>query len=301
MATDLPNSIQLPQWSPPTVRPFEERLDSDLEYAVTQGSIFFNDRGDVQETLKRVTSRLDEARIPYAVCGGMALFRHGFRRFTEDVDILVTRESLIQIHELLEGRGFVRPFENSKNLRDTATGVRVEFLIAGQFPGDGKPKAVAFPDPLEAADAAFDVKVLNIQWLVTLKLASGLTGQNREKDLVDVSALIEAKELPLTLADSLPDLVRDKYVELWNKYDSAKPGFMKQYRVESVEGIDGNWNSFRRAFPDQLEQSHSMENAGVKLELRILDKQRGLFVLTTRDPDVAAKFKMTPENEYFSP
>jgi hypothetical protein len=29
-------------------------------------------------------------QICYAVVGGMALFRHGLRRFTEDVDLLVT-------------------------------------------------------------------------------------------------------------------------------------------------------------------------------------------------------------------
>jgi hypothetical protein len=31
--------------------------------------------------------------------------------------------------------------------RDTERGVRVEFLVAGDFPGDGGPKPVAFPDP----------------------------------------------------------------------------------------------------------------------------------------------------------
>ena len=81
----------------------------------------------------------------------MALFRHGFRRFTEDVDILVTREGLKTIHEQLEGLGYVPPFTGSKNLRDTESGVRIEFLIAGEFPGDGKPKPVAFPDPAESA------------------------------------------------------------------------------------------------------------------------------------------------------
>jgi hypothetical protein len=27
------------------------------------------------------------------------------------------------------------------------TGVCVEFVVAGEYPGDGKPKPVAFPDP----------------------------------------------------------------------------------------------------------------------------------------------------------
>ena len=51
------------------------------------------------------------------------------------------------IHAKLEGLGYVPPFSGSKNLRDAEHGVRIEFLIAGEFPGDGKPKPVAFPDP----------------------------------------------------------------------------------------------------------------------------------------------------------
>jgi len=29
--------------------------------------------------------------------------------------------------------------------------VRIEFLVSGQYPGDGKPKPVAFPDPADVA------------------------------------------------------------------------------------------------------------------------------------------------------
>ena len=77
----------------------------------------------------------------------MALFGHGLRRFTEDVDLLVTHESLKEIHQQPEGLGYLPPFRGSKNLRDTETGVKIEFLVTGDYPGDGKPKPVAFPDP----------------------------------------------------------------------------------------------------------------------------------------------------------
>src|SRR5205085_1364121 len=99
----------------------------------------FDKANAVYRTLERITRRLEELGIPYAVVGGLALFQHGFRRFTEDVDLLVTREGLQRIHENLEGRGYVPPFTGSKHLRDADTGVRVEFLVTGEFPGDGKP------------------------------------------------------------------------------------------------------------------------------------------------------------------
>ena len=67
---------------------------------------------------------------------------------------LVTREGLKAIHAHLEGLGYVPPFSGSKNLRDTEHGVRIEFLIAGEFPGDGKPKPVAFLSPNRPASSS---------------------------------------------------------------------------------------------------------------------------------------------------
>jgi hypothetical protein len=146
----------------------------------------------------------------------MALFKHGFRRFTEDVDILVSRDGLKAIHAHLEGLGYVPPFNGSKNLRDTEHGVRIEFLIAGEFPGDGKPKPVCFPEPEHACVPIDGVCYLSLPKLVELKLASGMTGGiHRLKDFTDVVQLIESRRLPADFADQLNPYVRDKYLELW--------------------------------------------------------------------------------------
>src|SRR5258708_33450261 len=100
----------------------------------------------------------------------------GPRRFTKSVDFPATADGLKTIHEKLEGLGYVPPFTGSKQLRDTESGVRIEFLVAGQFPGDGKPKPVAFPDPSEAATRIDGIAYLQLPKLVELKLASGMTG-----------------------------------------------------------------------------------------------------------------------------
>src|SRR3954452_11164354 len=107
----------------------------------------FDEKSSVHRTLRAITKRLDDLSIPYAVVGGMALFAHGFRRFTEDVDLLVTRESMDRVLRELEGLGYVQPAGTTTKLRDTQTGVRIEFLISGGYPGDGKSKPVQFPDP----------------------------------------------------------------------------------------------------------------------------------------------------------
>jgi len=193
---------------------YHERLNQDARWALSEGSLFFEGKGKMQEALRRITSRLNELGIPYAVVGGMALFRHGYRRFTEDVDLLVTRESLKQIHAKLEGLGYVRPFANSKNLRDTDAGVRVEFLIAGDYPGDGKPKPVAFPDPAEKSVEIEGMKVLGLASIVELKLASGMTSPHRIRDLADVQDLAKHIKLPLDFEKELNPYVREKFVEL---------------------------------------------------------------------------------------
>lgn len=179
-----------------------------------EGSKHFGEANAVFETLSRITKRLDEIGVEYAVVGGLALFHHGYRRFTEGVGLLVTPDGLAKVHEELNGLGYLPPHATSKHLRDTQTGVRVEFLTTGGFPGDGKPKAVAFPTPdLVVVDEA-GRRYLPLERLVELKLASGMTAHGRRKDLADVQELIAAAGLPIELAEALDPYVRDLYREI---------------------------------------------------------------------------------------
>lgn len=199
---------------------YEERLNRDRRWALMEGSMHFEKESAVHASLQRVARRLDALGIPYALAGGMAMFLHGYRRFTEDVDILVTRDGLAAIQAGLTGLGYVPPFEGSKNLRDTENGVRIEFIVAGGFPGDGQPKPVAFPDPAEVSAVIDGVRVVALETLVQLKLASG-TAPGRRKDLGDVQELIRVKQLPEGFTDRLDPSVRDLYRELWRELQAA--------------------------------------------------------------------------------
>lgn len=194
---------------------YETHLNRDLQWALREGSMFFEQKSGLHLALRKITQRLSELNIPYAVAGGMALFFHGFRRFTEDVDILVTREGLDRLHRELEGLGYVPLFPGSKNLRDAESGVRVEFLVSGDYPGDGKPKPVAFPNPEQAGVERDGIRWLNLPALVELKLASGMTNPGRLKDLADVQELIRLLTLPANFAEQLQPFVQEKYRELW--------------------------------------------------------------------------------------
>lgn len=170
---------------------------------------------DVQRALERLARILDDKAIPYAIIGAMALNEWGYRRVTVDVDVLLTPEGLRALKAEVVGRGWVEKFPGSRGLRDTEAGVTIDVVLAGEFPGDGEPKPVVFPDPAEAAVRGRRVALLPLDKLIELKLASGLSAPHRLKDLADVIELIRALSLPLETADALDASVRAKYHELW--------------------------------------------------------------------------------------
>lgn len=262
---------------------FEDRLNRDPRWALTEGSIYFEGRGAVQTTLRKITTRLRELAIPYAVVGGMALFNHGLRRFTEDMDLLVTNESLKEIHQKLEGLGYLPPFSHSKNLRDTKTGVQIKFLVTGGFPGDGKPKPVAFPEPAKVAVEQDGIHYVNLATLVELKLASGMTSTERLKDLADVQELIKILALGQNFAQNLHPFVRDKYNELWSGAMSAQKRYVRLWRT-------------RYPTADEAALWKAMIADGVMVDPEH-DAVDDYSYLVTSDPTVARRYDMHDESE----
>jgi len=176
---------------------------------------YFMESSPLQKAAADIAERLAELGIDYAVAGALGLAAHGFVRATEDVDILISREGLERFKEVWLGRGYVNLRPGGKAVRDTVNGVKIDFLIEGDYPGDGKPKPVRFPTP---ADAAVDVgrfRVLAMPKIVELKLASGISAPHRLQDLADVLRLIEVTKLPRELSESLDPSVRAKFDELW--------------------------------------------------------------------------------------
>ncbi len=190
---------------------YEQRLSRDPRWALSEGSRHFEEKSAVFDALRKIADRLNGMGVPYAVVGGLALFQHGLRRFTENVDILVTGDKLRKIHNELEGLGYRSPYVKSKHLHDTEHGVRIEFLTTGEYPGDGKVKPVSFPDPAAVNFRSGDVYYLKLPALVELKLASGMTNAGRLKDLSDVLELIKILNLTANFSEQLNPYVRDKF------------------------------------------------------------------------------------------
>jgi len=195
---------------------FEELMRRGGNAAIKEASRFLMGEGPVHQSLQKIAKRLETLGIPYAVVGGLAIAAHGATRMTDDVDVLVDPEGLKATHEALEGLGYVAPFRGSKQLRDTETSVRIEFLVTGQYPGDGKPKPIAFPDPRKVAVEIDGIRYVGLPTLVELKLASGMTNSGRFRDLGDVQELIRALKLPRDFGSQLNPYVRPKFEELWD-------------------------------------------------------------------------------------
>jgi len=172
-------------------------------------------KSNVHGALERLVDRLAELKIPYAIVGALSLNAYGYQRTTSDVDVLLRREDLDSFKKAHLGRGYVDKFPGSKGFRDATQNVDIDVLLTGEYPGDGKEKPIAFPDPAKAAVRGDRFSLLPLSTLLELKLASGMTAPHRLRDLADVIELIRINGLGQDLEDSLHPYVREKFHELW--------------------------------------------------------------------------------------
>jgi hypothetical protein len=190
---------------------------SDPGYAarIEQLDRFFMGTSNVHQTLLRLTRRLDELQVPYAVCGGMALNAHGYQRATTDVDVVITEDGLQRFKERSLGLGWLDKFVGSRAVRDTDNRVTVDFLLTGGIPGDGSQHGVLFPDPAQVAIEVAGIKYVSLAALIEMKIACGLTSPHRPRDFDDVIRLIQQNRLGEHFGEQLHGYVRAKFAELW--------------------------------------------------------------------------------------
>jgi hypothetical protein len=192
-------------------------MQSSLSQVLQRAGEFFMKRSPIHEAARRIAQTLEAMGIPFAVAGALAANAHGHVRTTEDVDLLLRPDDLARFKEQWLGRGWVEKFAGSRGVRDTLHNVKIDVLLTGDYPGDGLPKPVAFPDPSKAAERDEEgMPILTLPALIELKLASGMTAPDRPRDLDDVIQLIRVNQLALEFRDRLNPYVHAKFEELWN-------------------------------------------------------------------------------------
>ncbi len=203
--------------APPSSRKGKLSLEVEERFlaGARQAARFFMNKSNVHRTLTRLVDRLAELKIPYAIVGALSLNAYGYQRTTSDVDVLLRREDLDAFKKAYLGRGYGERFPGSRGLRDTTQNVDIDVLLTGDFPGDGKEKPIAFPDPAAAAVRGERFALLPLATLIEIKLASGMTAPHRLRDLADVIELVRENALEKSFTDSLHPYVREKFLDLW--------------------------------------------------------------------------------------
>jgi len=191
-------------------------IEARFEEGVAYCGRFFVGEAEAQTALYRLTAILEADGLPYAVIGAFALNAYGHRRVTVDVDFR-------EFKRLHLGRGYAERVPGTGKLLDTELGVNVDVLCTGRFPGDDKPKPIAFPDPATTAIRGERFALLPMPRFIELKLASGMVAPHRGKDLVDVQELIRSASLSVNVANELHPWVREKFLELWRLAQTPDP------------------------------------------------------------------------------
>ncbi len=170
--------------------------------------MFFKGRDPVHQTMRRVVKQLEKSKIPYAVVGGMAVFAQGYRRTTDDLDILLTRAGLATFRSVFEAKGYKTVAGHPKRFIDPVNGVTFDILITGLFPGTGKPGPISYTDPAEVSETIEKIRVVDLPTLIQLKLAAG-----RYQDFADVVSLIRVHHLDESFQAKLHPAVHRDYTE----------------------------------------------------------------------------------------
>lgn len=275
------------------ITPFEQRLAADARWALTQGSIYFEQQGLVHETVRRIAKHLGNLGIDYAVAGGLALFFHGYRRFTQDVDLVVNRAALGRIHREKESLGYFCLFPNSKHVYDAASGVRIKFLIAGDVVGNsGSPFTI--PEPALVAEELEGLHCLSLPALLNLKIASGMSSPLRARDLADAQELIRILKLDEDFASHLHPYVQSKYAVIWAATQPVGRRFVLRWNW-NVVGSSPTFDALiSHASPSDAALLTSMKAEGIAIE----ETNHGYVRLVTTNGRTADRFEMPDETDY---
>jgi hypothetical protein len=170
--------------------------------------MFFQGKDPVHQTMRRTARRLEKSSIAYAIIGGMALNAHQYKRTTGDVDFLLNEKGLEEFRRLFVGKYYAPVPGRPRRYRDRANGITIDILVAGRFPGTGKPGPVMFPEPTKVVEVISKYRFVNLPTLIDLKLAA-----RRYKDFGDVIELIRARDLDESFLQKLHPSGQRDFIE----------------------------------------------------------------------------------------
>lgn len=158
---------------------------------------------------KKIFAKLEKAHIKYLIVGGVAVNLYGYSRFTGDIDIIITldNENLDKLDKLMHKLGYIeRQPINIKELGDPKRlkeFIKKKGLKAFTFISNDKPQldidiiveeSMDFDKYIKRKKTVkvwdIELPVCHIDDLIKMKKAA-----NRDKDLIDLEALLSLKDL----------------------------------------------------------------------------------------------------------
>ena len=144
---------------------------------------------DLYDELRALIEALDDARVDYALCGGLALAVYGVPRATRDIDLLARPVDLDRVRAVARARGFT--FE-ALPMTFSSSGISIQRFSKLEGSEPLMLDVLLADEVLESVWASRtrvayedgDICVVSKQALITLKLSAG-----RPQDLVDVQNL----------------------------------------------------------------------------------------------------------------
>jgi hypothetical protein len=174
----------------------------------------------VRERAVRAAGALRQVGIPHVVIGGHAVASWVARvdkeavRNTKDVDLLVRREDLARVVEVLESVGFVHQNVAGVDLFLDGPEGSVRSAVHLVFAGEKVKTEYQLPTPeITESEAGPDFPVPTLEALVRMKLTSfRLKDKVHLMDLLEVGLIDESwrDRLPAGIAERLTELIEER-------------------------------------------------------------------------------------------
>jgi hypothetical protein len=122
--------------------------------------------------------------------------------------VLLTPEGFEEFRRRFVPKHYEPVAGRRRRFTDKQSGVTVDILVTGHYPGRGTPGPIAFPDPHDVGHVINSITYIDLVTLIQLKLAA-----RRYQDFADVVNLIRENQLEDVFLDRLHPSVRQDFIE----------------------------------------------------------------------------------------
>ncbi|MCY2991107.1 MAG: nucleotidyltransferase family protein [Planctomycetota bacterium] len=176
----------------------------------------------VRDRLQRAVAALDQAGVPYTVCGGNAVrawvaqVDEAAVRTTRDVDILLRRADLAAAQQALEGAGFVYRRAAGLDMFLDGPGAKARDAVHVVFASEKvrDENVVPAPDVTESVDFG-GFRVVTLEALIRMKLTSF-----RDKDRMHLRDMIGVELIDKSWSSRFPPQLAARLQELLDNPES---------------------------------------------------------------------------------